>query len=660
MGKLRRRVFLEVGAGWLLAAVFAFAAGPVQAQDAGDPAMQNLAAGEQAPQSDQSPQPDQAQEPDPPSVVARISLLIGNVSIEPASVNQFTAADQNYPLTTGDRIYADTGANAELETDKLAVRLGQATDLTVTAMTDTLAQLGLAQGSVHLRSFSLDGAQTVELDTPNVAVTVTQVGDVRVDVDAASDTTTVTVVSGQVQVDGNGLQQTLQQGQRVRLGGSDPVSAQWLYAAAPDGLDSFSANRDGVYESAVASESQYVNPGTIGSEDLSANGEWQNDSEDGPVWYPTGVAVDWAPYSCGRWAWIAPWGWTWVGCERWGFAPFHYGRWNRFGRRWGWIPGPPVVHPIYSPGLVVFVGGAGFRVGGIGVTAWFPLGPHEPYVPWYHASTVYENRINVSGIYNRNVAQVRMNYNRRGSAVFADAPDRAYVNRQVATTAIPETNFAAGRPVASSMLRLSGPQMESAQVLPHPLVTPQRSMVVAAPARAVPARVARPELASHEETGQRPAVSQGSGGGLGIPARAIGPAKVPEDVQHEQPAPSARPAYGQQTPAQQAPPVQTSSGQARIAGPDRVDPSAPTPAVQRPLFNKAVPPEPRPSFDVQQKAIESTDPGRPLSPQQLNNLRQERPAGPEPQRETPHPAPAPRSAPAAPRPSAPPPSAPKH
>jgi len=81
-------------------------------------------------------------------------------------------------------------------------------------------------------------------------------------------------------------------------------------------------------------------------------------------------------------------------------------------------------------------------------------------------------------------------------------------------------------------------------------------------------------------------------------------------------------------------------------------------APARPLFNKAVPPEPRPSFELQQKAIESTDPGRPLSPQQLNNLKQNQPVGKPEQLEKPHPAaPAPKAA--APK-SSPPPAEKKH
>jgi hypothetical protein len=558
----------------------------------------------------------QAVQGDPPSQVARISVAVGNVSVEPASVNQFSQAEVNYPLTTGDRLYTDVGADAELETDQLAVRLGQQTDLTVTAMTDTLAQLGLAAGSVHLRSFALDPNATVELDTPNVAVTVLQPGDVRVDVDPDSDTTTVSVVSGQVQVDGNGLQQVLEPGQRVKLGGGNPVSAQWLNAATADGLDSFSTDRDGLYESSAASEQQDVNLDTIGAEDLSANGDWETDSDEGPVWYPSGVAVGWEPYSCGRWAWVAPWGWTWVECEAWGFAPFHYGRWEHRGNRWGWIPGPPVVRPIYSPAMVVFVGRPGLTAGGEGVTAWFPLGPHETYVPWYHASPMYMNRVNVSNIYDRNTAEVRSIYNQRteasvyAAAAAAGGGEHGYVNRPLATVAVSQASFAAGKPVGRSMVQVSPQELAALPVLPHPLVTPQRTLVVSAPARAVPARAARPALASRVDAGV---------GSAGQPVGAV--------QRQAEPAPA--------TTAQPVVPAQT-----RSANPE-----------QRPLFHEEVPPEPRPSFDEQQKAIESADPGRPLGPQQLDNLRQNRPAGPPQQPEAPHPAPAPRPAPrSAPRP----------
>ena len=569
----------------------------------------------------QTMQEDLPAQVDPPSQVARISLVEGNVSVEAASVNQFSAAEVNYPLTTGDRLYADVGANAELQTDQLAIRLGQQTDLTVTAMTDSLAQFGLASGSAHLRSFSLDPSATVELDTPNVAVTMLQPGDVRVDVDPDGDTTIVTVDSGQVEVDGNGLQQVMEAGQRVRLGGSNPVTAQWLDGAETDGLDRFSGDRDDLYQSSVASEGQYVNPDTIGAEDLGANGDWETESDEGPVWYPTGVAVGWQPYSCGRWAWVAPWGWTWVGCESWGFAPFHYGRWQHRGGRWGWIPGPPVVRPIYSPALVVFVGGDRLNPGGGPVTAWFPLGPREAYVPWYHASQRYVNRVNVSNIYDRDTVQVRHIYNQRTEvSAYAAGEQHGYVNRPTATIAVSQASFAAGRRVGSSMVHVNAEVLAAAPVLPHPLVTPQRAMVVSARTGAVPVREARPTLTSTQVDGR---------------VRSVGQPPAQPNYQHEA-APIAR---------------QPVEGVRPQAEPTRMAP----PPMQRSLYNRAVPPAPRPSFDQQQRGIQSVDPGRPLGPQQMNNVRQNQPAGQSQQREMPHSAPRPMPEPR----SAPPPS-PKH
>jgi hypothetical protein len=480
----------------------------------------------------------------------------------------------------------------------------------------------------------------------------------------------VAVKSGQVEVDGNGLQQVLNAGQRVRLAGGDPMSVQWLDAGASDGLDSFSSDRDGVYESAVAGQGDFVSPATIGAEDLEGNGDWETDETYGSVWYPSGVAVDWEPYSCGRWAWVAPWGWTWVGCESWGFAPFHYGRWVHRGPHWGWVPGPPGLRPVYAPALVVFAGGSGFTVGGVGVTAWFPLGPGEAYVPWYHASPLYTNRVNVADFATRNIAEARRIYNDREDA-YATSPDRPlnrqYVNRALATVAVPRSSFAAGRPVTGSTLRLDPEQLAQAELLPHPLVTPERAIVAPAPARAVPAHLARPMLASREETGARrdlarPArPAEGAAASTGTVAGASNGGARQAPIERE-PGAAERPRTSQE----QRPTGQTIAREPQaVAGPPASDAeqSAGSLSTQRPLFNRAVPPPPRPSFEQQQKAIESVDPGRPLGPRQMDNLRQNQPAGPPQVREMPHEMPPPREMPA-PRPMPPPrsspPAAPKH
>ncbi len=111
----------------------------------------------------------------------------------------------------------------------------------------------------------------------------------------------------------------------------------------------------------------------------------------------------WQPYTTGHWAYVAPWGYTWVDDAAWGYAPFHYGRWVQWQGRWGWVPGPPQVRPVYAPAFVAFVGGGpgfslGVSFGGGGVAAWFPLGVAEPFVPWYHCSPAYVRTVNVSNV----------------------------------------------------------------------------------------------------------------------------------------------------------------------------------------------------------------------------------------------------------------------
>lgn len=687
---------------------------------------------------------------DPPTQVVRLSYAQGNVSVEPASVNQFSPAEVNYPLTTGDRVWTDYDALAEMQAGQMAVRMGQATDLTVTAMTDTLAQFGLGQGSVHLRTYVLDPDATAELDTPNVAVTVLAAGDARVDVDPTGDFTTVTVFTGVVQVDGNGLQVSVGAGQAARFGGTNPVSSQWLIMPRGDALDAFSGQQDQAYQAGETAEQNYLNADTVGGAELQQYGSWLPEEDYGTVWFPTSVPASWQPYCFGRWTWVAPWGWTWIESEPWGFAPFHYGRWLLFNGRWGWIPGSPVVRPVYAPALVVFV------QAGSGVSAWFPLGPNEPYAPWYHASVLYLNRVNASGLYNRNVNQVRTVYNTTNRNVYVEplGPRRQFENRAVGTVAVPQDSFAAGKTVRTVQMHLPAQQLASAPMIAHPMVTPQRAMLTQGTPKALPPRVPRPTLTSHEDATignqqrmtelpkiQEPAPVErpGKGAVKGTQAQSNEvnqieyrntPGQKPEGNQAEansqadnqattyvnqpaatvnQPAPAtttqpnqparASTAVSGAQPGQQANVTQPSatqpsgtnrnnaadgnapqrrpippnypgaitlssqssqqSGQAMsIKGGEQPptprgteqlpQPGGPEPRVQmqynepKQLYNRAVPPPTRPSFDQQREAIQNTDPGRPLSPQQLDNLRENRPVGqPQMQEAAPHPAPAP-------------------
>ncbi|MBS1731134.1 MAG: hypothetical protein JSS67_10210 [Bacteroidetes bacterium] len=96
--------------------------------------------------------------------------------------------------------------------------------------------------------------------------------------------------------------------------------------------------------------------------ELSPYGRWVNYPAYGQVWIANERGF--TPYQTrGHWVYTY-YGWTWVSDYRWGWAPFHYGRWAyEAGWGWMWIPGYQ-----WGPAWV------GWRSGG-GYYGWTPLGP---------------------------------------------------------------------------------------------------------------------------------------------------------------------------------------------------------------------------------------------------------------------------------------------
>ncbi len=73
-------------------------------------------------------------------------------------------------------------------------------------------------------------------------------------------------------------------------------------------------------------------------QELSPYGRWMNDSRYGQVWIYSDA--DFKPYyTDGHWEYTN-YGWSWISDYDWGWAPFHYGRWeNDPYNGWMWIPG---------------------------------------------------------------------------------------------------------------------------------------------------------------------------------------------------------------------------------------------------------------------------------------------------------------------------------
>jgi Cell division protein len=409
---------------------------------------------------------------DPPSRVARLSYISGDLGFLPAGAKDWSDASINRPLTTGDRLSTSRGSRAELELGGGTLLMDGQTDFGMLNLNDQLAQIELTQGTLNLTVRHLDQGQSYEIDTPTVALVVDQPGSFRVDIGDNGGSTQVTAFNGGATVYGeNNAQRTINPGRSYRFADSSLAAVTISDIDGGDAFDSWVSGRDRRY---VQSRSrQYVSDDVVGYQDLDQYGDWQTTSDYGEVWYPTQVAVDWAPYRDGHWAYIAPWGWTWVDDSPWGFAPYHYGRWAYTHRGWGWIPGPREVRPIYAPALVAFVGGGGWSVGiSSGPVGWFPLGPGEVYNPWYRASRNYYTRVNVTNInvhntYNQTTIINNINHSYNNYRSGQPVRDGHYANREAPRgfTAVPGNTFAGGRHVQRNLVKVDPRRLAAAPVL---------------------------------------------------------------------------------------------------------------------------------------------------------------------------------------------------
>jgi hypothetical protein len=426
---------------------------------------------------------------DPPSVVARLAYSQGAVSFQPAGTEDWVDAGINRPITTGDKLWSDQDGRVELQLDASTIRLFHSTGFSFLNLNDNITQVRLSEGTILVRVRHLDDNETYEIDTPNLAFSITRPGIYRVNVDEGGDATSIRVRDGEGQVTGGGASYSVRSHDDAVFSGTDQLSADVQDLSADyDEFDTWSANRDRRWEHSRSA--QYVSQDVVGYEDLDDHGDWRDTPEYGHVWYPRVEVADWAPYHYGHWAYIEPWGYTWVDDQPWGFAPFHYGRWVNVEGRWGWIPSPPraegvvYVRPVYAPALVAFVGGGGFSVGiavggGGGAVGWFPLGPREVYVPSYRVSERYVENVNISNTtVNRTVIN---NYYQTTVVNKTTVTNVTYVNQRVpgAVMATSRQAFTSAQPVARNAVRVDARQMASAQVqVRQPAIVPTKQAVL--------------------------------------------------------------------------------------------------------------------------------------------------------------------------------------
>jgi hypothetical protein len=326
---------------------------------------------------------------EPPARVGRIALSQGQVTISGEAGGEVNAALVNWPVTSHNRIVTAPGARTEIRIGSTSLRLDGDTSLDVDELDDERMRLRLDHGRVNVRIRNAEALAGFELSTPNGRVRMQEPGRMRVD---AGRISVVNVFDGVALVEDRGSQLIVRAGKRAEVG-DDSVRTD---VARRDGFDDWAFQRDQYDDRSTSA--RYVTSEMTGYEDLDRNGVWRDDPEYGPLWTPTVVDADWAPYRDGSWTWISPWGWTWVDNAPWGYAPFHYGRWVQVGQRWAWAPGRNIGRPVWSPALVGWVGDTGWNFG-IGRSAlpsrsWYPLSPRDSYSPYYRLSQQHLQHLN--------------------------------------------------------------------------------------------------------------------------------------------------------------------------------------------------------------------------------------------------------------------------
>jgi hypothetical protein len=277
--------------------------------------------------------------------------------------------------------------------------------------------------------------------------------------------------------------------------------------------------------------------------DVVDDGRWITTPSNQQAWCPSNVSSNWVPYRTGHWSYVQPWGWTWVDDNSWGYTTTHYGRWTQVSSNgdcsWGWVPSSTTTAPVYAPALVSFVEGIANLAGVSNAQGWFPLGPQEPYFPWYSHSDAYLNAVNLANI-GAAVALDRLLHPSNVDAI-------AFVNRPVALTVVPSTIVVSGEPVAPAIVHIPPGQLKKmGRVVIAPQLSPTPQVLGAGRPIESPPVVGRRQViarggamtVSPKDRGRghaREAV-QSAGGEVAIPPRA--PVRAPVR------APASSPSHG--------------------------------------------------------------------------------------------------------------------
>ena len=274
---------------------------------------------------------------DPPGRVGRIAWISGDVYLSGPEADGLVAAPLNQPLTSGDVVTTGSGARAEIEIGAMTLRIDADSRVVFARIDDAGVRVALDGGRIIAKLPTEEIRRDFALDGGNGRFQARKTGVYRFDRDDAGGVV-ATAYFGALWFESRDTAFDLKAGESARVWSDDAGRVEYRVASSvQDEFTQWSAARD--EQQADLLPSIHVSPEMTGAQDLETWGDWAETPEYGAVWFPRAVAADWLPYRNGHWTWIAPWGWTWIGREPWGFAPYHYGRWARLRVEVLWMKG---------------------------------------------------------------------------------------------------------------------------------------------------------------------------------------------------------------------------------------------------------------------------------------------------------------------------------
>ena len=460
---------------------------------------------------------------DPPARVGRVSFTSGQVSFRTDKDDEWIQASLNYPVTSHNGFATAPGSRLEIRVGSAAIRVDEDSEISLPRVDDDSIRINVKRGVANVTVRSRESRYPIEVLTPAGQVTLNGPGTYRFEAARDVDQTIVTAFSGAAALNNDGNQISIREGRELVVNGVDPLDYS-IRGARRGPFEDWVFARDQRLDRSRSS--RYVSPEIAGHEDLDEYGDWQDTSEYGTVWVPRVTAADWAPYRYGRWAWVDPWGWTWVDYSPWGFAPYHYGRWVHYNGYWGWAPGVIAPRPVYAPALVGFIGNPGWSVsfsfGSAPAVGWVPLGYYDLYRPGYRCSPTYVRNVNITNINVRNVNVTNVNWSN------PPTPDYSLRKFPHAVTVVPQSAFGNGKPVMGQVAKLNSPVTEPV-IGNAPRIAPPARRVVAndvAPGQPPQRAITGPGQPGSPQTGRQALPDQPRRGGR-EPDNRVGGNQIP-------------------------------------------------------------------------------------------------------------------------------------